>query len=178
MILVGSPSQQSLAGNAVVESFRELKSRTTSRETSSGGTPRRVLLVTEPHTDINAGFVVVMESADDAPLDLEEVALWLCRRQPFLLTKGCPISQATWTGPMNLLYDWCLDMAERPSSPHWEGPTKTTQALVRGFAKRLNPKAQTQVSQKFSNPASLQLFSRQRKGSKSRTNGLTTCLLS
>ena len=46
-------------------------------------------------------------------------------------------------------------------------------------AKRLNPKAQTPVSQKLSNPADLQLFfTPTRKGFKSKTNGLTTCLLS
>ena len=32
---------------------------------------------------------------------------------------------------------------------------------LRYHAKRLNPKAQTLISQKFSNPADLQLFSRQ-----------------
>ena len=34
---------------------------------------QRVILVTEPHTDINAGFVVILGSGHDAPLDIESV---------------------------------------------------------------------------------------------------------
>ena len=34
---------------------------------------QRVILVTEPHTDINAGFVVVLDSGHDSPLDIEGI---------------------------------------------------------------------------------------------------------
>ena len=34
---------------------------------------QRVILVTEPHTDINAGFVVVLGSGHDPPLDIEQI---------------------------------------------------------------------------------------------------------
>ena len=51
-----------------------VKSRRTSHASATDDVPQLVLLVTEPQTDINAGFVLVNWSAHDPPFDLEEVA--------------------------------------------------------------------------------------------------------
>ena len=88
--------------------------------------------------------------------------------------------------------DFIVELLSRKGRPH--PPVQTDKILLTVSAhpcsynpkilpaltaKRLNPKAQTPVSQKLSNPADLRLFSRQHeKESKSKTNGLTTCLLS
>ena len=50
------------------------KARKTTKEGASESSPQRVLLVTEPHTDINAGLVVVLDSGHDAPVDIEDLA--------------------------------------------------------------------------------------------------------
>ena len=49
------------------------KARKTRQEEEEEEEGQRVILVTEPHTDINAGFVVILDSGHDAPLDIESV---------------------------------------------------------------------------------------------------------
>ena len=50
-----------------------LKARKTRQEEEVEEDEQRVILVTEPHTDINAGFVVILDSGHDAPLDIDYV---------------------------------------------------------------------------------------------------------
>ena len=47
------------------------KARKTRQEEEEDEEGQRVILVTEPHTDINAGFVVILGSEHNAPLDIE-----------------------------------------------------------------------------------------------------------
>ena len=49
------------------------KARKTQQEGGKDMEEQRVILVTEPHTDINAGFVVVLGSGHDPPLDIEQI---------------------------------------------------------------------------------------------------------
>ena len=49
------------------------KARRTTQEGGTDTSQQRVILVTEPHTDINAGFVVVMDSGHFPPLGFEVV---------------------------------------------------------------------------------------------------------
>ena len=50
------------------------KARKTRRDEEEEDKGQRVILVTEPHTDINAGFVVILGSEHDSPLDIEKAA--------------------------------------------------------------------------------------------------------
>ncbi len=59
------------------------KSRRIKQEDTTEDTPQHVMLVTEPHTDINVGFVVVLESAHDAPLAQQSVGLPQDQRDSF-----------------------------------------------------------------------------------------------
>ena len=49
------------------------KPRKTQQDEGMHDAEQRVILVTEPHTDINAGFVVVLDSGHEAPLDIESM---------------------------------------------------------------------------------------------------------
>ena len=49
------------------------KARKTQQEEGMHDAEQRVILVTEPHTDTNAGFVVVLDSGHEAPLDIESM---------------------------------------------------------------------------------------------------------
>ena len=49
------------------------KARKTQQDHAEEEDAPRVVLVTEPHTDINAGFVVIFGSQHSAPMDIEEI---------------------------------------------------------------------------------------------------------
>ncbi len=50
------------------------KARKTKQDEEEDNLGQRVILVTEPHTDINAGLVIILDSDHDSPLDLADAA--------------------------------------------------------------------------------------------------------
>ena len=50
------------------------KARKTRQDDEEDNKGQRVILVTEPHTDINAGLVIILGSEHDSPLDLAKAA--------------------------------------------------------------------------------------------------------
>ena len=62
------------------------KARKTQQDHDEEEEAPRVVLVTEPHTDINAGFVVIFGSQHSAPLDIEEIDQHCAQNQDADLT--------------------------------------------------------------------------------------------
>ena len=50
------------------------KARKTKQDEEEDNLGQRVILVTEPHTDINAGLVIILGSDHESPLDLADAA--------------------------------------------------------------------------------------------------------
>ena len=63
------------------------KARKTQQDHDEEEEAPRVVLVTEPHTDINAGFVVIFGSQHSAPVDIEEIDQRCAQNQDADLTE-------------------------------------------------------------------------------------------